>query len=151
MFECRWRPRIERWFDGQSSDTADVERHVGECAECARFLSSLRLMRTHVEASSKQHEIRDAQFAAFMDGIRERVETPVRGHHRGLWAALSLTAAALIVALSTFFMFTGGLGKAKATVVESASSELEGAQIKTYDSGDGVTTVWITVAKDDVW
>jgi len=152
MIDCRWTRRVEQWFDGESSEAAGVEQHIAECARCAAHLEMLRELRQTVAAATLRPGLREAQFPAFLDGIRERltVETPRRGHRR-LWALVSLSAAALVVAFSAFIVFGGKPARVDATVVESCTSEIQGATITTYDSEQGVTTVWITVAGDDVW
>jgi len=152
MIDCRWTRRVEQWFDGESSEAAGVERHVAECARCAARLETLRAVRQTVSTVASSPEIRDAQLPAFLEGIRERlaVETPRHGNRR-LWALVSLSAAALVVAFSAFIVFGGKPARVDATVVESCTSEIQGATITTYDSEQGVTTVWLTVAGDDVW
>lgn len=150
MARCRWIYRVEQWFDGEAAEPESIERHVETCAVCRAHLDQLRAMRTGVAAVNAREEIRDAQLPAFVAGIQERLTPPSRRHAR-LWALVSLSAAALIVALATFFVVTNGLGKVDATVVESCSSDIQGATVTSYSSDNGVTTVWITVSEDDVW
>jgi len=152
MSRCEWSERTDQWFDGELSGVAaeDAARHVKTCAPCQTRLTELETVRAGVQAIRKRVEINDTQMNAFMAGVREQMHAPQKSHRR-LWAYLSLTAAALIAALSTFALIENGLETVDATVVESYSTELEGATIQTYDSDAGVTTVWITVSKDDVW
>jgi len=137
---------IERWFDGESADPEPIKRHVAECASCSAHLAQLETVRKGVSALSRHEEIRDAQLPAFMTGIREGVERPVRW--RGVWAFVSIAAAALIVAASVLFIITNGPRTVNA--VESCSTELEGATVSSYASGNGVTTVWVNLAPDDI-
>ncbi len=148
MNSCRWMKRVEACFDGAPADPA-VERHTAACPVCAAHLEALRRMRAGVAAVAVRESVTDAQFPAFMRGIREGIERPER-HHTGFWAVLSLTAAALIVAVATFAVFSGGTAPVRATEVESMSTDLQGAKVDTYRSEEGVTTVWITMSKDDV-
>ena len=151
MDNCRRIRELERCFDGEADQTDELMRHVDACSACAAHLEELRRFRNGVGAVRSRQEIRDPQFPAFMDGIRERIE-PVRRRHGGIWALVSVTAAALIVAISAFLVITDGAQeKVEATVrVESCSTELEGASVTSYASESGVTTVWVTLAQDDI-
>ncbi len=152
MSKCRWTKQAEAWADGEAGNPAAVEAHVEACAACRAHVEGLRIVRAGVAAVRRNDEIRDPQLAAFVSGIRERLEEPPRSRSRSrFWALLSLSAAALIVALSAFFMITNGLGKVDATVVESCGSDLQGATVTSYSSDNGVTTVWVTASEDDVW
>ena len=151
MAECRWIRKVERWFDGESAESRAVERHVTACDVCAAHLTRLRTIRKTVETVAARETIGDPQFPAFMDGIRGRVERPVRRRHRGFWALASLSAAALIVAVVTFTMLTGGPQEALATEVESCSTELEGATVGSYSSEDGTATVWVSMPEAGVF
>ena len=150
MRNCRWTKDIERWFDGESRHADRVQRHVTDCADCAAYLEGLQALRYGATDATRREEIQDPQFPAFFDGIREAIGTPRRGHGR-LWALASGTAAALIAAMSLVVMFGSGHAPVDATVIESCSTDLEGASISTSDSKNGVPTVWITVTQDDVW
>jgi len=149
MRNCRWTKDIERWFDGEGPDGDRVQRHVDECAACAAHLAQLRTLREGGATAARREEIQDPQFPAFFDGIREAVEAP-RRRRGGLWALASVSAAALVVAVSLFVMLDGGPQPGAATVIESYSTDLEGATITTSDSENGVPTVWITVTQDDI-
>lgn len=145
MAKCRWIYDLERSFDGELPHD-HVAGHLAQCPECAARLAGLTALRNSLTVG--REEIREPQFPAFFAGIRDRLEVPYR--RRRIWALVSLAAAALIVAISTFLILSEGPQKVDATVVESYSTDLEGATITTYDSDDGVTTVWITVAQDDI-
>ena len=151
MFECRWIYDVERWFDGEHPEPEAVRGHVETCAACAGRLGRLQGMRAGVQGVVKRHEIGEPQLDAFLDGIRNRIEEPRRSH-RGIWALASVTAAALIVAVATLMVFTSAPGKVDATVVESVSSEIQGATVESYSSDNGVTTIWLKVpaARDDI-
>ena len=156
MAKCKWMSEIERHFDGQSLRTAEVVQHLATCSSCAAYQKQLEGLRRGVKASVQQEEIRDAQFTAFMDGIRESVTAQANvavAPRRRWWAWMSLTAAALLVSVATFVVLTNGQKPvdATATVVESCTTDLEGGAVTSYKSDAGVTTVWVTVTKDDVW
>ncbi|NIA15465.1 MAG: hypothetical protein GWP08_15485 [Nitrospiraceae bacterium] len=152
MRRCGWEKRVELWFDGEGAPTDPEAAHVAQCPHCAAQVAQWGALRSAVRETAASEAIADAQFPAFFDGIREQVRTPMRPRgHRKLWAALSLTAAALIVAISAVVVFRDGPQPVGATVIESCSTELEGATIRSYSSDEGVATVWITVSQDDVW
>ena len=156
MANCKWISEIERDFDGQSSQGEEITRHLAVCPSCAAFRKQLDTLRKGVQASVHHEEIRDTQFTAFMDGIRQGVNTQANVAvlpRRRWWAWMSLTAAALLVSVATFVVLTNGQKPvdATATVVESCTTDLEGGSVKSYNSDAGVTTVWVTVTKDDVW
>jgi anti-sigma factor RsiW len=150
MQTCRWLQRVEAGFDGETPASTAVEKHLQECAVCTQHLETLQRVRGGVQARTQSTPtISDTQFPHFMQGIRTNIERPAR-RPMGLWAALSLTTAALLVALAAFSMFYGGPEKVRATEIESASTELQGASVDWYDTKEGVTTVWVNVAKEDI-
>ena len=156
MAECKWKSKAEQWFDGEGKQSPELERHVASCPECAAHVGQLRLVRDAVEAAVPREEIRDAQFPAFMAGVRDGIDatTRARGLFRprrgGLWAMASLAAASLIVAVSVMLVINDEPPKVDATVVEWCDTELDGATVG-YESDNGVTTVWVTMSKEDVW
>lgn len=152
MRKCSWDKRVALWFDGAAAPTAPEAEHVAQCDHCSAQVAQWGVLRSAASETAACEGIGEGQFPAFLDGIRDRVQTPVRPQgHRQLWAALSLTAAALIVAISAVLVFRDGPLPVDATVIESCSTELEGATIRSYSSDEGVATVWITVSQDDVW
>lgn len=155
MGKCRWTAQLEREFDGKETLGSDVRGHVETCPDCAEYLATLQRMRGAVRSVSSRQEIRDPQLGAFMSGIRERVETSPRGARLGWWAWSSIGAAALIVAVFTFMVVSGGPAPVRAqTEVESVSTELDGAPVGDYSEEDGtatVCTVWVNLPQGDVW
>jgi anti-sigma factor RsiW len=152
MRECRWSKRVERWYDGESHEPETVAEHVHECPACAALLKRMKLFREGIRAVAVRAEIADPQLSAFTQGIHEGLQRPVP-RRTGLWTVLSLSAAALIVAISLFAVFTGGPAPAVAqhTVVESASTEVEGATVKTQNSTDNKRAViWVHRPQKDV-
>lgn len=150
MKHCNWIARVERYFDGEDKDAAAVKSHLKSCRECSGHYACLEVIRGSLKTGSERPVIADAQFSAFMDGIRKEIAVVPRSGHRGFWAFASLAAAALVVALATFSMFTGPrpVGAAE---VESVSTDLEGATVGVYSSEE-VTTVYINyTGGDDLW
>ena len=115
--------------------------------EAQAYLADLQYLRDGARAVSATPQISDAQFSSFMSGIREGIDTPVRGHW--LWAKVSLVAAALVVSISLFVIL-----ESKNVVqppvtnagskVESASSEIRDVTVKTETSDDGSVVLWMT-------
>ena len=145
MDECRWIPRVERWFDGESEASAEAERHVRACAVCAAHLEGLESLREGVRTAATRATIGDAQMPAFLRGIRDAIERPSPRHGRRAWVAATVSLAALIVASLAFTLLTGGPQGVRAVEVEHYATELEGATITTYASEDGAATVWVTM------
>ena len=152
MSRCKWSQRVDRWFDGETGpdSSAKVVAHVSGCSICAGRLSELRVLRAAGTAAVRHEAIVDGQFPAFMAGVREGLDSRRRGWGR-FWALASLTAAALIAAISTFIVISDEPKKVHATVVESCTTELEGATVSTYEDEQGDTTIAVTMSKDDIW
>lgn len=115
------------------------------------YLADLRAMRKGVEAVAGDGEIPEAQFPAFLDGVEARIQSRRSGRWTGLWALASVTAAALIVAASLFVMFDSGPAGVTATVVEGATTDLEGASVEWSYSEAGDATVWVETDDGDLW
>ncbi len=150
MLTCRWAKWLEAHFDGERPAEDRLEAHRAKCPHCAARWAELERLREGVARIRRVEEIGDAQFPAFMRGIQEGLEAPVRGRATSFWAVLSLTMAALVISFATFVIFFGAPGEVKATEVEKMSTDLEGAKINAYSSGDGTTTVWVTMSKEDL-
>ncbi len=129
---------VERWFDGESSESNQTEDVLTD-AGSKQYAKDLETMREGVKDVMARERIEDGQFPAFMEGIRERIDPPARGH-RGIWAFASAAAAALIVALSVYMVFTP---PSPHTVVEACSTEVEGATATSYYSDNGTAVVWV--------
>jgi len=149
MSERQWQQRIAREFDGEAPEGCGGE--PGNAEEQA-YLERLRQLREGVRNAASTEVIEDAQFRSFMDGIREGIETPRPGHRR-LWAYVSLSAAALIVAASTYITYlavTSDSGTGVGTVVEAYESDIPGATVDSSTSEDGTASVWVTVPERDI-
>lgn len=133
-------------FDGEriSENAAPLSE------EAQAVLREMGLLREGVAAIKREEVIADEQFPTFMRGIREELEAPVHQHHRGLWAAASLVAAAMLTTISLLYIFAGGPDEVKANEVEYVNTDLEGAEIQQYDGEDGTTTLWIRVSNDEM-
>ena len=125
---------IARAFDGEGDPMTG--------AEAEAYTRDLQRLRDGVQAVSETPEISDAQFGAFMSGIRESIDARPRGRHRGLWAVASLCAASLLVALSVYLVvFTGADGVQ--SEVEAATTEIPGAAVDWESDEEGNAEVWV--------
>lgn len=151
-----WRKRqvqhIARVFDGEAADS----KTAGPPGE---LRDSLALIRDGARAARRQAEIADAQLPAFLDGIHARIaQEPSRATVFGrsfsrdrLWAVVSLTSAALIVAISAVLVFSGETPDVRATtVVEEVSTDIDGASVHWDTLDDGATVVWVEFADRDL-
>lgn len=151
MMNRNWQRKVERWHDGELPPSeAEAVARLLEQADAQVYREGLEKMAEAARARMPRQAIADAQFPAFLAGIREAVEVPQRGY-RGFWAALSLSTAALIVALSMFLIFTLDDQAAVHSSVEAATTDIEGASIDTYSGEDGTAVVWVTVGGSDAW
>lgn len=150
MKTCAWFERVEAYIDGETPSGEALETHLAQCPQCQAHAAAIQKMRRGIDTVIAAYpEISEAQFPHFMNGIRDAIDQP-RRRFMGWWAAASLTAAAMIVALATFSIIYGGPEPVRATEVESVSTDLEGATVDWYDTKEGVTTVWVNVAKEDI-
>ncbi|MFP4499918.1 MAG: hypothetical protein ACLFTT_02865 [Candidatus Hydrogenedentota bacterium] len=156
MGECRWISHVDALFDNEAaSQHNELAAHVAACPACADYLAHLETLRTAAgTVTEATPQIADNQFPAFMNGVREGIEARQQGL-RPLWAALSLVAAALVIATSLFVLFAAPDQatpvEAGNVQVESAHSELEGATVDVQVSEEGNATVWVRVNPQDVW
>ncbi len=152
MNKCRWLSRVEQWFDANMPQDHEAARHVATCAECRAEVALWRTLRSGAQHAAQRETIRDAQFPAFMEGVREGIEAPATAWRwSGAWAFASVAAAALITAGSLFAVFSGDPAPVEGTVVESWSTDLEDAEVRQYSSENGTQTVWVNVAREDMW
>ncbi len=139
---------LEQWFDGE---TADPDPAVLEQPSTQAYLEDLQQLRDGAQSVAAPATIDDAQFPAFMAGIRDQLDTAPRRRVGGFWALASVTAAALIVAVSVFLVLNAGGVASTPTVVEATSTAIEGALVESYSSDEGGTaTVWITLPERDI-
>ncbi|MFA6243361.1 MAG: hypothetical protein WC655_20650 [Candidatus Hydrogenedentales bacterium] len=130
-------------------DTAGVEDAVRAAQSPAEkaYVADMQRIREGVRAVSAAPSISDVQFNAFMSGIREQIEAPQS--RRGVWALLSLSTAALLVALSVFVVFMSGRSTTE-SVVEAATTQLPGATVNSYATQNGTQVIWISTPSRDV-
>ena len=141
--------RVERWFDGELRELSDDDAAVFARPECQAYLESLHRMHEGIEAMAESQRIEDGQLGAFMAGIRDGVERRAPAMRRML-ALASVTTAALIMAVSMYAVLRNAGGDKAHTVVEAATTEIEGAQVETYYSDDGTATAWVTRPDKDL-
>ncbi|MBX7259055.1 MAG: hypothetical protein K1Y02_22015 [Candidatus Hydrogenedentes bacterium] len=135
---------LARRFDTEGVEAA---MRAAQTSEEKAYVTNLQRMREGVRAVADVPEISDIQFNAFMAGIREQIEAPQS--RRGFWALLSLSTAALLVALSVFVVFMSDHGNSESKV-EAATTNLQGATVNSYVTPDGNPVIWISTASRDV-
>lgn len=155
MDSCRWTYRVEAYFDGEAGDgQTAVEGHLATCGACAAYLAQLETLRGGVAAVHTRPEIGDAQFGAFLEGIRTGIEEPALVRwFRPVMAGFSLAAAALLIALSLFILVSRpdhAPAVSAATEVEKYGTELSGASVDVQED-DGNVTLWLKNAPEHVW
>lgn len=148
MFERKKMKQIGALLDGEPR-YAGRQALSGD-AEAQAYEAAVLQLRHGAAVAARTPEISDAQFGAFMQGIREGIETPAPRFSR-LWTVASVTAAALIMLLSALAYFGTGSEPVRATEVESVSTELDGVTVRFYDSPQGVSTVQVTMPENDLW
>ena len=148
MNTCSWFKEVEALVDGEARDVPAAEAHVASCPDCAAHRKSLLKWRDSLAPVLAVPVLSDQQFPAFMEGIRTGIHE-TRPRSGGIWALMSLAAAALVIAVATFSMFSGP-GPVKANEVESVSTEIDGATVGVENGENSVTTIWISIGEDDV-
>lgn len=153
MFENKQLMKVEALLDGETQYAAGAEEILVRDPKAAAHLEAMRHLRGALELRPSVPVIADAQFSAFMAGIRDQIEAPAAasgGAHRSWWAMASLAAASLLVAASALYIFSGGPEPVRASEVESVSTDIAGATTGYEYAPDGNTTVWIEIAEDDL-
>lgn len=147
---CRYQEKVERWFDGELSDTGDFEAHLAGCSDCTERLEVLKLLRETVAPTTLKPEIADAQFPSFMERIIEENEAP-KHFRMGRWAIASASAlaAAIIVALSLISIVSPGPAPLQAVTIEESSTEIDGATTEVFINEE-TTMVWINLPDGDM-
>jgi hypothetical protein len=142
-----WQKKTAQQFDVYRATDAETIS-----AEERDYLADLAFLREGVQAVPPAPEIADAQFSAFMQGIREGVEAAPEPR-RGFWAALSLVTAAMVAAISIFVIFETNNIVQPPTVsaVESASTDISGATVTSGTSKDGSAVVWLDAGQVEMW
>ena len=150
MKSCRWFKDVEALVDGEARNAPAVETHVSDCPECAAHRDGLMKWREALAPAASVPVLSDQQFPAFMEGIKAGIHEP-RPRSRGIWALMSLAAAALVIAVATFSMFSApSPAPVSANGVESVSTDIEGATVGVENGENSVTTIWISIGEDDV-
>ncbi|HOD49493.1 MAG TPA: hypothetical protein PKJ78_05630 [Candidatus Hydrogenedentes bacterium] len=139
---------IERWFDGDASSETAAKALVASDPRCAAHLEALKTLRKGAQEIAHRHTIEPAQFPAFMEGIRERLE-PTRRHYRGVLTVASAIAASLIAAISIFIIATPAPENVSAEV-EQVNTSIEGAEVGYYNTENGTMTVWVEIPEGDL-
>lgn len=154
MGKCPWVWQVQAACDGEPvRDEAAVRRHIPACPECGALAAGIDMLRQNLPAAASVPAIADAQFGAFMAGVREGMHAPARPWALRLWAGASLAAAALVIAASLFLLFpeSGQPARVEATEVVEARTELDGATVDVELSEDGNATLWVHNAPGNLW
>jgi len=149
MSTCQELERVERWFDGETPESQEFEKHVAGCSQCAARLEDLKTLRAAVDSVKSQEEIGDAQFPSFMRGIEEGLQPP-RRRLVGVWALASAGAAALIVAFSLISIVSPGPEPLQAVTIEESSTDIEGATTESVYVNEETAMVWINLPDGDM-
>lgn len=149
MFKQRKKKQIGALLDGELRYGGAPSLYLAD-EELKGYHDAVLALRRGVASAAIAPEIADGQFNAFMQGIRDGIETPAPRHY-GVWAAASLAAAALVLVFSALAFFTTGSEPVRAAEVESAITELEGVTIHSFDNQQGLPTVWVTMPESDLW
>lgn len=151
MNDCRYQEAVSEWLDGESRDGASVEQHVAGCPACSAHRAFVEGTRAAIASASERVEIGDAQMPAYLEALREKTQGIPRDR-RGLWAFASVATAALLVSISILAVFSGTPEAVEAeTVVESVSTDIEGATARSFYGEDGTAIVWVNVPDGDLW
>ena len=146
--QCTYQNEVERWFDGETTNDAKMEAHVEQCTDCKAHLAFLRETRAAISALPHSPEIADTQIPAFLEGITEGIHKPHR-RYTGIWAMASGVAAALIAAVAMMSMLTPPETPVGAqTVIESSSTDIDGATVDVLNPDDETPTVWLNIPDD---
>lgn len=153
MKSCKRVRAVEQWFDQGMPGDAEEAQHIESCGVCAGHVAQLAAIREGVRGIARDETIADGQLPAFMAGIREGVEAQAVPWWRParLWALSSVATAALIASTSLFMVFSGEPAEVEGSIVESYSTDLEDADVSYYSSENGTKTVWVNVAREDLW
>jgi len=94
---CQWQDRIALYAGGDllESESAEVERHLIECPDCAQLADWMAADRERLQ--SRPPELAEIDFDAMRRELRGRI---VRGRRIRRWAPVVAIAAALLVAVS---------------------------------------------------
>lgn len=150
MASCRYEQTVARWFDGETVDETAVRSHLDACARCRAYLARLKGLRARVAQTKTGARIEDTQLPAFLRELEQRIDVaPAR--RVGVWAMASVGAAAIVVAVSVLSIFSSGPKPIEATVIEHASTDIDGATTETYITDDGTATVWVNLPEGDLW
>jgi len=109
---CNEALRVHEYFDGEldASASAEVERHLETCPDCAALLKDLQVTRSALRESAPYYRasesLRNRIAEALEDDGGERsLPRPIRANNGFLWGALSGGGATALAAVMAFLLF----------------------------------------------
>jgi len=145
-----WEQRISEYIDGElpEQEAAQVERHVFECEDCARFLRRMKAVGDDVTSAFDMPRVCPAGFA---DRVMHSIQQPQAGRRRRtLHYAIAAVAASIVVAFVvarpshvgsiTRIMNTEGRDIAGGVEVAAGDSTRAASVGDSLDAGDSVRT-----------
>jgi anti-sigma factor RsiW len=151
MNSCNNMHRVETWFDSGAPMSEELSQHLESCNACSGHLAFLESTRNAFQTRAER--IREHQLHAdrFLQDFRDRNSAPERSLNPR-WALASLVAASFIAALALMSIVTPAKAPVEArSLVESTSTDVEGATTETYHADDGTAIVWVNVPEGDMW
>jgi hypothetical protein len=162
MSSCGWEERVALYAGGDLA-SADVERHLAECANCRSLLSGVR--ETMALAQAAHHEpIGEAHYSAVRARVLSEIEQGRARRWRFAWA-YAMAAAAMVLAVAMWprpelrlalsvppapaapVVARVELPKARHTIETAVKTETVTMRIET-DNPD-VVIYWITESKGE--
>jgi anti-sigma factor RsiW len=114
---CAESLRVQAYFDGElaSAEASEIERHLGECAQCHGFLEHLERARSTLRRTLSEERASPQLRARVMRALDTEETSPARParprtrfwHVGHFWAgALSGASALAVAAVSAFFVLS---------------------------------------------
>ena len=151
MVTCRNMRNVEQAFDRNAID-ATLRSHLEQCPECAEHLEFLEMVRETTRSIEEAPEIGDAQLPSFMRGIQEGIDQPAPRRSPLLFSWVSAAAAVVVVAAGLLSVTIVPPATVEArSIVDLSSTDIDGAEMETYDEDDGSATIWVRLPEGEEW
>jgi hypothetical protein len=160
MSGCEWEERVALYAGGDLA-SAEVERHIAECASCQLLLSGVRESLTLMQAAHGE-PVDSAHYAAVRARVLAEIERAPARRWRFAWM-YAMTAAAVVLAIAmwprpelrlTLSMPQAPGAQAIARVelpklLPKRQSQTETVIMKIETDNPDVVIYWITESKGD--